>query len=150
MNDTASVVPALIDIVRSEGPIHIEEAGRVLCRAFGTRLTEANYGLLSLAVDAAVDAQAVERLDGFLRRLPGAPVVVRYRAGDCPVTKPGAHPARGVRGGRAARAEARVRLAGGRSSLECGSAHGLRTNRGAPEGWNRASAQTPDRRGGNH
>jgi very-short-patch-repair endonuclease len=87
MNDNGTVVPALIDIVRDEGPIHVEEAGRVLCRAFGTRLTEGNYTLLNLAIDAAVEAQAVERLGAFLR-LPGAPVTVRDRAGDCPVTKP--------------------------------------------------------------
>jgi len=80
-------VPALIDLVRVEGPIHVEEAGRVLCRAFGTRLTEANSAALELAIDAAVEAQAIERRGSFLR-VPGAPVVVRHRGGDCPVTRP--------------------------------------------------------------
>jgi very-short-patch-repair endonuclease len=87
MTDMSSVVPALIDLVRAEGPIHVEEAGRVLCRAVGTRLTEANNAALQLAIEAAVEAQAAERQGGFLR-LPGTPVAVRYRGGDCPVTKP--------------------------------------------------------------
>jgi very-short-patch-repair endonuclease len=87
MNDTATVVPALIDIVQNEGPIHVEEAGRVLCRAFGTRLTESNFSILNLAITAAVEVQAIERQGDFLRQ-PGAPIVVRHRAGNCPVTKP--------------------------------------------------------------
>ena len=53
--------PELIDLVCAEGPIHVEEAGRVLCRALGTRLTEANNAALEPAIDAAVEAQAVER-----------------------------------------------------------------------------------------
>jgi hypothetical protein len=50
-------------------------------------LTEANSDALEVAIDAAVEAQAIERKGGFLR-LPGAPTVVRYRGGDCEVTKP--------------------------------------------------------------
>jgi very-short-patch-repair endonuclease len=87
MTDTAGVVPALIDLVKIEGPIHTEEAGRLLCRSLGTRLTEANSDALEVAIDAAIEAQAIERNGGFLR-LPGSPVVVRYRGGDCEVTKP--------------------------------------------------------------
>ena len=67
--------------------IHTEEAGRLLCRTLGTRLTEANSDALEVAIDAAIEAQAIERKGGFLR-LPGSPVVVRYRGGDCEVTKP--------------------------------------------------------------
>jgi very-short-patch-repair endonuclease len=87
MTDTAAVVPALIDLVRIEGPIHTEEAGRLLCRSLGTRLTEANSDALEVAIDAAIEAQAIERRGGFLR-LPGSLAVVRYRGGDCEVTKP--------------------------------------------------------------
>jgi hypothetical protein len=87
MTDTSAVVPALIDLVRIEGPIHTEEAGRLLCRSLGTRLTEANSDALEVAIDAAIEAQAIERTGGFLR-LPGSPAVVRYRGGDCEVTKP--------------------------------------------------------------
>ena len=91
MGDTSAVVPALIDLVRVEGPIHVEEAGRVLCRALGTRLTEANSNALELAIEAAVEAQVLERKGGFLR-LPGAAAVVRHRGGDCDVTNPGLIP----------------------------------------------------------
>jgi hypothetical protein len=87
MTDTAAVVPALIDLVRIEGPIHVEEAGRVLCRALGTRLTESNSDALEVAIAAAIEAQALERKGGFLR-IPGAATVVRHRGGTCEVTKP--------------------------------------------------------------
>jgi very-short-patch-repair endonuclease len=87
IKDPSSVVPALIDLVKHEGPIHVEEAGRVICHAFGTRLTEANSNALEVAIRAAVEAQAVERSGAFLR-LPGTITVVRYRGDDCPVTKP--------------------------------------------------------------
>lgn len=87
MSDTAAVVPALIDLVRAEGPIHVDEAGRVLCRALGTRLTEANGHALEEAIEAGIEAQALERRAGFLR-IPGSPTVVRYRGGNCEVTKP--------------------------------------------------------------
>ena len=40
-----------------------------------------------MAIDAAVEAQAIERKGGFLR-VPGAATVVRYRGSDCEVTKP--------------------------------------------------------------
>jgi hypothetical protein len=50
-------------------------------------LTEANSDALEVAIDAAIEAQAIERTGGFLR-LPGSPAVVRYRGGDCEVTKP--------------------------------------------------------------
>jgi hypothetical protein len=87
MKDTTAVIPALVDLVRLEGPIHVEEAGRVLCQALGTRLTESNAAALDTAIEAAVEAQAIERQGPFLR-LPGSTPVVRFRGADCPVTKP--------------------------------------------------------------
>ena len=87
INDTSAVIPALIDLVNVEGPIHVDEAGRILCHALRSRLTESNAAALELAIAAAIEAQAVERKGAFLQP-PGATPVVRFRGGDCPVTKP--------------------------------------------------------------
>src|SRR5262249_3541907 len=48
---------------------------------------EANSIALEAAIEAASEAQALERKGGFLR-IPGTSVAVRYRGGDCEVTKP--------------------------------------------------------------
>ena len=87
MKDSSAVVPALGDLVRSEGPIHFEEAGRVLCQAFRTRLTEANAAALTVAIEAAIEAAAIERRGAFLWP-PGAEPTVRFRGGPCPVKDP--------------------------------------------------------------
>ena len=128
MTDTAGVVPALIDLVRIEGPIHSEEAGRVLCRSWARALDRSQQRR------AGSGHRRRRRSAGHRakRRLPapagishgGALSRRRLRSHEARIDS-----ARGVRRGHPPGVEEGVRPASRGASLQRPSFDGLRTCR---------------------
>ncbi|MCC6670369.1 MAG: DUF4011 domain-containing protein [Planctomycetes bacterium] len=88
----ASVPPgvlgqALTALVEHEGPIHVEEATRVLASWFGTRAAKTARAAFERGLRAALAAGRIEQRGEFLWRTGQQEVAIRWRGGGCPVTE---------------------------------------------------------------
>ncbi|MCC7137153.1 MAG: DUF4011 domain-containing protein [Planctomycetes bacterium] len=75
-------------IVEREGPVHLEEALRVLAASFGTRASPRAREAFAAGLLHATQGGRVERRGDFLWRAGATSPEVRRRDADCPVTDP--------------------------------------------------------------
>lgn len=83
-----AVATIIADIVREEGPIHEDEAIRVLGARFGTRASKRVQEAFHLGVQYALRTELIARRGAFFWEQNGDGVRVRRRDEGCPVTKP--------------------------------------------------------------
>jgi very-short-patch-repair endonuclease len=74
------------EIVKAEGPIHVEEALHVFADSFGAKASARPREAFERALLKATAGGVILRREEFLWPAGQSEAVVRYRGGDCPVT----------------------------------------------------------------
>lgn len=82
------VTDLLVDVVAIEGPVHVEEAMRIVAGQFSARVSGKSKDRLLDAVELAVRSGRVQRRGDFLWHCNGLEVPVRWRGEDDAVTSP--------------------------------------------------------------
>ncbi len=80
------VATILSEIVKTEGPIHVEEALHACTEMFGAKASARPREAFERGLAAAVNAGGIIRREDFLWSAGQGDAVVRHRGGDCPVT----------------------------------------------------------------
>lgn len=83
-----ALADVVAEIVRVEGPIHDEEAMRVLADVYQARVSPRTREKYDQALAHALEAATVARRDDFLWPPDARDANVRHRGDGCPVTKP--------------------------------------------------------------
>ena len=84
----AQVANVVVEIVREEWPIHVDEATRAVAARFDTRASKKTQEAFAQGLATAIVMGGVARRGDFLWAGQPSEVRVRRRDGDCPVTKP--------------------------------------------------------------
>ncbi len=84
----ARVAEWIAALVTREGPLHVDEAQRVLAAAFGTRATARPREAFERGLAGLVATGRCARRGAFLWPSGLASAPVRWRGGDCPVVDP--------------------------------------------------------------
>lgn len=80
------VARLLVEVVKVEGPIHRDEALRILTGWFDTRVSKQTREAFEAGVAEATAGDRLEQRGDFLWRADRSGCEVRYRGDDCPVT----------------------------------------------------------------
>jgi len=82
----AQLAKTINDIVKTEGPIHSEEALHVCTEMFGAKASARPREAFERGMDSAIASGTIVRRGDFLWSAGQSEAPVRHRGGDCPVT----------------------------------------------------------------
>lgn len=82
------LVPLVAEIVETEAPVHEEHVVKLVCSWFDTKAASRARARIRQAIAAGARGGHFEVRDRFLWRRGETVAPVRFRGGDCPVTRP--------------------------------------------------------------